>query len=50
MRYELAGVKVLPWTVNSSADWEKMIAISVDGLISDQPKELIEYLKSKGLR
>jgi glycerophosphoryl diester phosphodiesterase len=31
------GIKVVPWTVNNVEDMEKMIAIGVDGLISDYP-------------
>ncbi|HEY6395053.1 MAG TPA: glycerophosphodiester phosphodiesterase family protein, partial [Candidatus Binataceae bacterium] len=45
-----AGLEVVPWTVNSPADWDKLIAAKVDAIISDDPAELIAYLKSKGLR
>ncbi|MCU0469693.1 MAG: glycerophosphodiester phosphodiesterase [Arcicella sp.] len=31
------GIKVVPWTVNNVEDMEKMIAIGVDGIISDYP-------------
>ncbi|MBZ5602905.1 MAG: glycerophosphodiester phosphodiesterase [Acidobacteriia bacterium] len=45
-----AGLQVVPWTVNNPADWDKLIAAQVDAIISDDPAELIAYLKSKGLR
>jgi len=45
-----AGLQVVPWTVNTPADWDKMIDAGVDAIISDDPAALIEYLKSKGLR
>lgn len=45
-----AGLEVVPWTVNSTADWDKMIAAKVDAIISDDPAELIAYLRSRGLR
>lgn len=45
-----AGIKVLPWTVNDPKDWDYLISIGVDGIISDYPKELSDYLKGKGLR
>jgi glycerophosphoryl diester phosphodiesterase len=40
-----AGLKVVPWTANTPADWDKLIAAKVDGIISDDPAELIAYLK-----
>ncbi len=45
-----AGLEVVPWTVNTPADWDKLIDARVDAIISDDPAELIAYLKSKGLR
>lgn len=45
-----AGLQVVPWTANTVADWDKLIAAQVDAIISDDPAELIAYLKSKGLR
>jgi len=44
-----AGLQVVPWTVNTPADWDKMIDAGVDAIISDDPAALIAYLKSKGL-
>jgi glycerophosphoryl diester phosphodiesterase len=45
-----AGLQVVPWTVNKPADWDRMIEAGVDAIISDDPAELIGYLKGKGLR
>jgi glycerophosphoryl diester phosphodiesterase len=45
-----AGIEVVPWTANRPADWDKLIAAQVDAIISDDPEQLIAYLKSKGLR
>ena len=40
------GVKVIPWTPNTIEDWKKLIALGVDGIITDNPKQLIDYLKN----
>ena len=45
-----AGLEVVPWTPNASADWDKLIAAQVDAIISDDPAALIAYLKANGLR
>jgi len=45
-----AGLEVVPWTPNTPADWDKLIAAQVDAIISDDPAALIAYLKSKNLR
>lgn len=45
-----AGLIVVPWTANKPADWDKLIDAKVDAIITDDPEELIAYLKSKGLR
>src|SRR5262249_22650037 len=36
-----AGKKVLPWTVNDPAAWDKMIKMDVDGIITDDPAALV---------
>lgn len=43
-----AGIQVVPWTVDTEADWDKMIDAGVDAIISDDPAALLAYLKSKG--
>lgn len=45
-----AGIQVVPWTVNSAGGWDRMIGDGVDAIITDDPAELIEHLKAKGLR
>jgi glycerophosphoryl diester phosphodiesterase len=42
-----AGIQVVPWTANTPADWDKLIAAKVDAIISDDPAELIRHLKSR---
>jgi glycerophosphoryl diester phosphodiesterase len=45
-----AGLQVVPWTANTPADWDKLIEAKVDAIISDDPAELIAYLKKRGAR
>jgi glycerophosphoryl diester phosphodiesterase len=40
-----AGVRVLPWTANESGDWERLLACGVDGICTDDPAGLAEYLE-----
>lgn len=40
-------VKVVPWTPNTPEAWGKLVAIGVDGLISDDPAKLIEFLRAR---
>jgi glycerophosphoryl diester phosphodiesterase len=42
-----AGLQVVPWTANTEAEWEKLVAAGVDAIISDDPAELIAYLKRR---
>ncbi len=39
-----AGLQVIPWTANTPADWDRLIAAEVDGIITDDPAALIAYL------
>jgi glycerophosphoryl diester phosphodiesterase len=43
------GIKVIPWTVNERADMERLIALGVDGLITDYPDRLRAVLAARGL-
>jgi glycerophosphoryl diester phosphodiesterase len=45
-----AGMQVVPWTANSAADWDRMIAAKADAIITDDPAALIAHLMKKGLR
>ena len=40
-------LKVLPWVINSTTVFQQMLNMGVDGIITDEPKEMIEYLTSK---
>ena len=40
-----AGLQVHAWTLNSAADMEKVIALGVDGIITNHPDRLIELLQ-----
>ena len=42
------GMKVVPWTINYVEDMEVMYEMGVDGVITDRPWVLEEYLASKG--
>lgn len=44
------GMKVVPWTVNNQAAMEKLIAMGVDGMISDKPELLRNLLIKKGIK
>jgi glycerophosphoryl diester phosphodiesterase len=41
------GLKVIPWTVNDSAEMARIIALGVDGLITDYPDRAKAVLKAK---
>ena len=43
------GLRVIPWTVNSVADLHSMIAMGVDGLITDYPDLAVATLNEKGI-
>jgi glycerophosphoryl diester phosphodiesterase len=43
-------LQVIPWTANTPADWERLIAAEVDGIITDDPAALISYLKETRLQ
>lgn len=43
------GLKVIPWTVNEPADIERLIAMGVDGIISDYADRVREVLQKRGV-
>jgi len=45
-----AGLQVVVWTANRPRQWKRLIAAQVDGIITDDPAALIEYLKERGMR
>ncbi|WP_117584378.1 glycerophosphodiester phosphodiesterase [Neotamlana sedimentorum] len=38
--------QVIPWTVNKTSNLEKMIALNVDGIITDYPDRLVALLNN----
>jgi glycerophosphoryl diester phosphodiesterase len=43
------GLKVIPWTVNERADMERLIALGVDGIITDYPDRLRDVMAGKDM-
>jgi glycerophosphoryl diester phosphodiesterase len=43
------GLTVIPWTVNERADMEKLIALGVDGIITDYPDRLRAVMAEKNM-
>ena len=43
------GIKIIPWTVNEKKDMARLVAMGVDGIITDYPDRLIELLKHKAI-
>lgn len=42
-----AGLQVVPWTPNRPEEWQKMVDAGVDAIITDDPVELISFLRGK---
>ena len=45
-RLKAAGVTVFSSTANDAATWKKVIDLEVDGVLTDDPAGLIEFLKA----
>jgi glycerophosphoryl diester phosphodiesterase len=43
------GLKVIPWTVNERADMERLIALGVDGIITDYPDRLRAVMADRNM-
>jgi glycerophosphoryl diester phosphodiesterase len=43
------GLKVVPWTINTPADMERLLGWGVDGLITDYPDRLRTVMQARGL-
>jgi len=41
------GVRVVPWTANTPDDWTRLLALGVDGIITDDPAALIAFLRPR---
>ncbi len=37
------GIQVVPWTANSVSDWDRLAAIGVDAIITDDPRAALEW-------
>jgi glycerophosphoryl diester phosphodiesterase len=44
-----AGLRVIPWTVNDPSDWERLLAWQVNGITTDYPDRLAEWLRRRGI-
>lgn len=42
--YHNAGLMVIPWTSNSPKEWDKLIRAGVDGIITDDPLGLAQFI------
>jgi glycerophosphoryl diester phosphodiesterase len=40
------GFRVIPWTVNSPYDWDKLLKLGVDGIITDYPQDLLQFINN----
>ena len=40
-------MRIIPWTVNEKSEMEKLIALGVDGIITDYPNILIDLMGEK---
>jgi glycerophosphoryl diester phosphodiesterase len=43
------GLQVLAWTVNEPRDIERMLALGVDGIVSDRPDRVRQAMQRRGL-
>jgi glycerophosphoryl diester phosphodiesterase len=43
------GLQVMPWTVNETADMQRLLDWQVDGLITDRPDRLRAVMRKRGL-
>ncbi|MCC7440948.1 MAG: hypothetical protein IT285_04920 [Bdellovibrionales bacterium] len=41
------GQAVIPWTANTPEEWDTLLANGVDGIVTDDPAGLIEYLRRR---
>jgi glycerophosphoryl diester phosphodiesterase len=44
------GLTVIPWTVNNPAEMQRVLALGVDGMISDRPDLLRSVLETNSVR
>lgn len=44
-RAQQAGLYVMPWTANRPATWRKLLKAGVDGIVTDDPAALVDFLR-----
>jgi glycerophosphoryl diester phosphodiesterase len=44
------GIEVHPWTLNQESEWKSAISMGVDGIITDYPRKLTQFLISSAQR
>ncbi|MET3946852.1 glycerophosphoryl diester phosphodiesterase [Arthrobacter sp. UYCu512] len=44
------GLPVIPWTVNTTADINRLMDLGVDGIISDYPTRLRTVMEERGMK
>ena len=47
-RAHAEGLAVHVWTINDAAEMRRLVALGVDGIISDTPSVLVEVLGESG--
>lgn len=45
-----SGIRVIPWTANTESEFEKLLILGVDGIITDYPDRLLAFLKTRKKR
>jgi glycerophosphoryl diester phosphodiesterase len=45
-----AGVRIVPWTVNEPEDWRRLLEWGVDGITTDYPDRLAQFLEERKVR
>ena len=43
------GIRIIPWTVNERSEMERLLALGVDGIITDYPDRLRALLIERGM-
>lgn len=49
-RLQAAGLKIYSGTANREAEWRDYLRMGMDGILTDDPQALIDFLKSSGAR
>lgn len=44
LRGHFPGLRIVPWTVNESVDFQRLLKIGVNGITTDYPDRLLEFL------